>query len=90
MLERIDPMPIGGEGLCLGPTGLEKALGTVWVGVGLRLKEQKGPRRPPTSGLIGQGTSPGSPAGFLGLSGQGNCTPLLSCSSWMTRPACLS
>ena len=35
----------GGRGLCSGPTGLEKALG-VW-GVGLRLQEQKGPRRAP-------------------------------------------
>ena len=40
--------------------------------VGLRLKEQKGPRRAPhTPGLRGRGTSPGSPAGFLGLSGWG-------------------
>ena len=34
--------------------------------MGLRLKEQKGPRHAPTPGLRGQGTSPGSPAGFLG------------------------
>ena len=37
-----------GRGLCLGPTGLEKALGALG-GVGLRLKEQKGPRRAPHS-----------------------------------------
>ena len=32
---------------------------------------------PPASGLRGQGTSPGSPAGFLGLSGWGKRPPLL-------------
>ena len=34
----------------------------------------------PTLGLRAWGTSPGSPAGFLGLSGWGKCPPLLSCS----------
>ena len=43
----------GGWGLCSGPTGLEKALGA--VGVGLRLKEQKGPRHAPHACLRGQG-----------------------------------
>ena len=52
------------------------------LGVGLRLKEQKGPRRAPHPSLRGQGTSPGSPAGSLGPSGQGDGPPLLSCSSW--------
>ena len=36
---------------------------------------------PPASGLQGVGTPPGSPAGFLGLSGQSKCPPFLSCSS---------
>ena len=41
---------------------------------------------PPTPGLRGQGTSPGSPAGFLGSSGQGKRPPLLSCSSGLGGP----
>ena len=44
--------------------------------------------------LKGQGTSPGSPAGFLGSSGWGKHPPLLSCSSGLgsgrAPPACLS
>ena len=51
-----------------------KGPGGVW-GVGLRLKEQKGPRR--ASGLRGQGTSPGSPAGSPCPSRRGNCPQLL-------------
>ena len=58
--------------------------------LGLRLKEQKGPRCVPHPWSRGQGTSPGSPTGFLGSSGQGNHSPLLSLSSWMVPPACLS
>ena len=47
----------------------------------LRFQEQKWTRGAPTPGLRGSGTSPGSPAGFLGSSGWGKCPPLLSCSS---------
>ena len=53
----------------------------LWGGVWLRLKEQKGPGVPPTPGLRGRGTSPGSPAGFLGSSGWGKRPTLLSRSS---------
>ena len=60
------------------PQGWKRPWG-LW-GVGLRLKEQKGPSCAPDPGLRGQGTSPGSPAGFLGLSGWGKLPPLLSCS----------
>ena len=49
--------------------------------MGLRLKEQKGPRLDHQPSLRGQGTSPGSPAGFLGLSCLGKRHPLLSYSS---------
>ena len=48
---------------------------------GLGSRNRRGPGMPPTPGLRGQGTSPGSPAGFLCLTGQGKCPPLLSCSS---------
>ena len=41
---------------------------------------------PPTPGLRGQVTSPGSPAGFLGSSGQCKRPPLLSCSSGLGGP----
>ena len=41
---------------------------------------------PPTPGLRGWGTSPDSPAGFLGSSGWGKCPPLLSCSSGPRGP----
>ena len=41
---------------------------------------------PPTPGLRGQGTSPGSPAGFLGSSGWGKCPPFLSCCSSLGGP----
>ena len=37
-------------------------------GLGLGSRNRKGPGMPPTPGLRGQGTSPGSPAGFLGSS----------------------
>ena len=54
----------------------------------------RGPGVTPTPGLRGQGTSPGSPAGFLGLSGQGKHPPLLSFSyslwSGKAPPTCLS
>ena len=63
-------------------------------GGGLGSRNRSGPGAPPTPGLRGQGTSPGSPAGFLGSSGQGKCPPLLSCSSGLgsgrAPPACLS
>ena len=58
------------------PQGWKRSWG-LW-GVGLRLKEQWGVGVPPTPGLRGQETSPGSPAGFLGSSGWGKCPPLLS------------
>ena len=74
-----------GRGQCSGPTGLEKALGAVG-GWGLGSRNRKGPDVPPTPGLRGQGTSSGSPAGFLGLSGQGKCPLLLSCSSGLGGP----
>ena len=35
------------------------------------------------------GTSPGSPAGFLGSSGRGKCPRLLSCFSGLEGPSCL-
>ena len=60
------------EGLCLGPTGLEKALGA---------GGRRDPGVSPTSGLRGRRTSPGSTASFLDSSGWGKCPPLLSCSS---------
>ena len=41
----------------------------------------------PTPGLRGQGTSPGSPAGFLGSSGWGKRPPFLSCSSSPEGPS---
>ena len=43
-----------------------------------------------TPGLRGRGTSPGSPAGFLGSSGWGSHPLLLSCSSQKTPPTFLS
>ena len=50
-----------------------------------------GPGLPPILGLRRQGTSPGSPAGFLGSSGQGKSSPLLSCSSGPEGlPTCIS
>ena len=47
-------------------------------GRGLGSRNRRGPGLPPTPGLRGQGTSHGSPAGFLGLNGQGKLPPLLS------------
>ena len=61
-----------------GPGGCE--------GWGLGSRNTRGPGVPPTPGLRGQGTSPGSPAGFLGWSGWGKCPPLLSCSSGLGGP----
>ena len=46
-----------------GPGGCE--------GWGLGSRNTRGPGVPPTPGLRGQGTSPGSPAGSLCLSGRG-------------------
>ena len=46
-------------------------------GWGLGSRNRRGPGVPPTPGLRGRGTSPGSPAGFLGSSGQGKRPPLL-------------
>ena len=51
------------------------------VGWGLGSRKRGGSGMPPTPVLRGRGTSPWSPAGFLGSSGQGKCPPLLSCSS---------
>ena len=59
-------------------------------GWGLGSRNRRDPGVPPTPGLRGQGTSPGRPAGFLGSSGQGSHPLLLSHSSWMAPPACLS
>ena len=59
-------------------------------GWGLGSRNRRGPGMSPTSDLRRQGTSPGSPAGFLGLSGRGKCPPLLSCSSRTASPTCLS
>ena len=47
-------------------------------GWGLGSRNRRGPGVPPTPGLRGEGTSPGSPAGFLGSSAQGRHPPLLS------------
>ena len=55
-------------------------------GRGLGSRNRRGPGVPPTPGLRGQRTSPGSPAGFLGSSGWGKCPPLLSCSSGLGGP----
>ena len=49
-------------------------------------RNRRGPGMPPTPGLKGQETSPGSLAGFLGSSGQGKRPPLLSCSSGLGGP----
>ena len=48
-------------------------------GWGLGSRSRRGPGLPPIPGLIGQGTSPGSPAGFLVSGGWGSHPPLLSC-----------
>ena len=55
-------------------------------GWGLGSRNRRGPGVPPTPGLRGKGTSPGSPAGFLGSSGWGRRPPLLSCSSGLGGP----
>ena len=72
-----------GRGLCLGPTGLEKA-------VGLTLKGQKRPRRAPHPWSQRAGDQLGSSAGSLCPSGRGSHPPLLSCSSRRAPPACIS
>ena len=59
-------------------------------GLGLRLKEEKGPGMPPSPGLRGQGTSPGSPEGSPCPSGPGDRPLLLSHSSRRDPPTCLS
>ena len=59
----------GGRGLCLGPTGPEKALGG--GGWGLGSMQQEGPRS--ASGLGERRARSGTPAGSLDLSGQGKC-----------------
>ena len=46
-------------------------------GWGLGSRNRRGPGMPLTPGLRVQGTSPGSPAGFLGSSGWGKLPPLL-------------
>ena len=50
-------------------------------------RNRRFPGVPPTPGLRGRGTSPGSPAGFLGSSGRGKHPPLLSCSSVPEGPS---
>ena len=79
----------GGRGLCLGPTGLEKALGAVG-GWGSGSRNRRGPGVPPTPGLRSQGTSCGSSAVSPGPSGWGKHPPLLSRLSQRAPPACLS
>ena len=69
----------GGRDQCSGPTRLEKALGAVGNRTGLGM--------PPTPGLRGQGTSPGSTAGSPGPSGQVKRPPLLSLPAWLLQPA---
>ena len=59
-------------------------------GCGLGSRSRRGPGMPPTAGLRGQGTSPGSSAGFLDSSGQGNHLLLLFRSSQRVPPICLS
>ena len=66
------------------PQGWKRPWG-LW-GVGLRLKEQKGPRHASHPWSQRAGTSPGSPAGFLGSSGWGRYPPLLSWSSGLGGP----
>ena len=61
------------------PQGWKRSWG-LW-GWGLGSRNRRGPGVTPTPGLRGQGTSLGSPAGFLGSSGWGKRPPLLSCSS---------
>ena len=60
-----------------------------YVGWGLGSRNRRGPGVPPTPGLRGWGTSPGSPAGFLGSSWWSKCPPLLSSSGlwWPLPPA---
>ena len=74
------------------PQGWKRPRG-LW-GWGLGSRNGRDPGVPPTPHFRGQGTSPGSPAGFLGLRGQGKRPPLLSCSSSLgsgwAPPACLS
>ena len=67
------------------PQGWKRPWGL--CGVGLRLKEQRGPGVRPTPGLKGQGTSPGSPAVSPGPSEQGNRPPLLSHLPLLISPA---
>ena len=61
-------------------------------GRGLGSRNRRGPGVPPTPGLRGQGTSPGSPAAFLGSSGgrQTPSSPLLLLQSGRAPPAYLS
>ena len=72
-------------------------------GWGLGSRNRRAPGVSPTPGLRGQGTSSGSPAGFLGMNGWGKHPPLLlllsgralptcpSCSPWpQGRPSCLA
>ena len=88
MAEEVGPKQGRGLGVrgayAQDPQGWKRPWG-LWE-VGLRLKEQKGPRRAPHLWSRRVGTSPGSPAGFLGLSGWGKCPPLLSCSSGPRGP----
>ena len=57
------------------PQGWKRPWG-LW-GWGLGSRNRRSPGMPPTPGLRGQGTSPGSPAGFLGSSGWAKHPPLL-------------
>ena len=55
-------------------------------GWGLGSRNRRDPGVSPTPGLRGQGTSPGSSAGFLCSSGWDKYPPLLSCSSGLGGP----
>ena len=97
----------GGRGLSKGkvwavggayaqdPQGWKRPCGIGGWGLGSR--NRRGPGMSPTPRLRGQGTSPGSPGGFLDSNGWGKHPPLLSCSSGLgsgrapqVPPICLS
>ena len=84
--------PRQGRGLGGGHTNAQEPPGCGGWCLGSR--NRRGPGVPPIPGLRGQGTSSGSPAGFLSSSGWGKHPPLLSCSSGLgsgrAHPTCLS
>ena len=80
----------GGWGLCLVPTGLEKALG-LW-GVGLRFKKQKAPRHAPHPWSQRTGDLTWEPSRLPGFdwAGQTPSSPLLLLQCGRAPPTCLS